>query len=163
MGHDDAAGTHHEAAGHASTNWIFGVLTFRTIVAGLAFFGLTGMALQGVETNDTLRFLFSAGAGLVAIFIVSWIMRSLSRLNADGTLRIQKAVGAMGTVYLSIPGAKGGAGKVHVSVLGRLMEYRAITAHAGLPTGTKVIVVNVLGSDTVEVRPAESLETAPPS
>lgn len=151
VGHDGAGGDHH-APGHSATTWLFGVLTLRTIVAGLAFFGLTGLALQNnTDTEPALILLAAGAAGLAAIFIVHWVMRSLTRLNMDGTLRIQKAVGASGTVYLTVPGSKRGVGKVHVQVSERLMEYKAVTAQDDLPTGAKVVVVNIIGADTVEV------------
>jgi hypothetical protein len=159
-GHDHGGADHHEAAGHSATNWVFGVLTLRTIVAALAFFGLTGMALVETDVSETLRFLAALGAGLVALFIVSFIMRSLGKMNVDGTVRIENALGARGTVYLSIPSAKSGAGKVHVTVQGRRVEYRAMTAFGQLPTGSKIVVVAVLNADTVEVNPVESLEEA---
>jgi hypothetical protein len=56
--------------------------------------------------------------------------------------------------YLSIPGAKAGVGKVHVNQLNRTVEYKAITAQEQLPTGAKIVVVSVVGADTVEVAPA---------
>ena len=48
----------------------------------------------------------------------------------------------------------GGAGKVQVSVLSRTVEYKA-TAKEALPTGAKIVVVAIVGSDTVEVAPAQ--------
>lgn len=160
-GHHNGTGTHHEAQGHPATNWLFGLITFRTIIAGLAFFGLIGLALLNTPgVSETIAFLGALAAGALAVVVVGLVMRSLSRLNIDGTVRIQKAVGATGTVYLTIPGANGGTGKIHVSVQNQLKEYRAMTPHADLPTGTKVVVVKVIGSDTVEVTPAESLETS---
>jgi hypothetical protein len=154
VGHDGTGGDHN-AHGHPATTWLFGVLTLRTLVAGLAFFGLTGLALQNnTDTEPALILLAAGAAGITAIFIVHWVMRSLTRLNVDGTVRIQKAVGASGTVYLTVPGSKRGVGKVHVQVSDRLMEYKAVTAQEDLPTGVKVVVVNIIGSDTVEVSKA---------
>jgi hypothetical protein len=66
-------------------------------------------------------------------------------------VRIERAVGRPGTVYLRIPAHKSGAGKIHVNVQNRTMEYEAMTTHELLPVGAKVVVVNVLGPDTVEV------------
>lgn len=151
----------HEATGHHATNLLFTIITFRTITAGLAFFGLTGWVLQDSypDMSKTWVLLGAVGAGLLAIFVVATIMRSLSKLNTDGTIRITRAVGSIGTVYLPIPGARSGAGKVHVSVQGQLKEYRAVTSHGELPTGTEIVVVKTIGSDTVEVSPVESLET----
>jgi hypothetical protein len=159
-GHHDAAhghGTH----GHPATNWIFGMLTFRTVVAGLAFFGLTGWAMLENGAVPGFAMLAAVIAGCLAIVIVGWVMRSLNKMNLDGTVRIQKAVGATATVYLSIPGGNEGTGKIHVNVQNQLKEYRAVTSQGALPTGTKVVVVRVIGSDTVEVSPVGSLETAP--
>jgi membrane protein implicated in regulation of membrane protease activity len=160
-GHHDGAGHHHGAHGHAATNWLFGLLSFRTVVAGLAFFGLTGLAmLNNTSAEPAVAFVAAVAAACLAVVVVGTVMRSLHKLNLDGTVRIQKAVGSRGTVYLSIPGGNGGEGKVHVSVQGQLKEYKAVTSHGGLPTGTKIVVVRVVGSDTVEVGPVESLEAS---
>lgn len=150
--------SHHDAAAHPSSNWIFGILSFRTLVAGITFFGLAGWGLSDTGLQPGVVMMLSIGVGLVAVFIVATIMRSLSRLNLDGTVRIQRSVGRAGTVYLSIPAAKGGTGKIHVPVQGCMKEYKAITSDSELPTGTKVVVVKVVTGDTVEVAPAESRE-----
>jgi hypothetical protein len=82
-------------------------------------------------------------------------MRFLFKLNVDGTVRIDRALGAHGTVYLSVPGAKAGVGKVLVNQLDRTVEYKAITSLEQLPTGAKIVVVGIVSADTVEVAPQE--------
>src|SRR6266542_2153923 len=89
-----------------------------------------------------------------ALFGVAYLMRSLHRLKADGTVRIERAVGQNGTVYLTIPAQKAGVGKVTLSLQNRTVEYQAVTPHQQLPTGSKIVVTAVLGPDTVEVVPA---------
>jgi hypothetical protein len=81
-------------------------------------------------------------------------MRSLARLQSDGTVRIERAVGRAGTVYLRIPGGRSSAGKIHLMLQNRTVEYQAITTGTELPTGTPVKVVAVVGPDTVEVEAA---------
>lgn len=153
FGHDagghDAAGDHHSEHGHES-NWFVGLLTFRTITAGLAFFGLVGLIAQRADIEPIPAALLATAAGVGALLIVAYIMKSLARLNVDGTVRINKSIGCPGTVYIPIP--DGGAGKVQVSVLSRTVEYKA-TAKKALPTGAKIVVVAIVGSDTVEVAP----------
>jgi hypothetical protein len=151
VGHDQDAGHEHED-GHSS--WLLGVLTFRAVVAALAFFGLAGMAAHthGLDDVQSLGVGLAAGAG--AFVLVGFVMRSMSHLRAEGTLHIERAVGQSGTVYLSIPGYKAGAGKVHVKFQNRLVEYQAITALGDLPTGALVVVVSVAGPGTVEVAAA---------
>lgn len=144
-------GGHHETAHDHAANWFTGVLTFRSLVAALTFFGIGGLAARqaGLEVPLTVGVAVALGGG--ALFGVAFLMRSLGKLRAEGTVRINRAVGSTGTVYLNIPGGKKGAGKVHLNLQNRTVEYQAITPDADLPTGAKVVVVGVIGSDTVEV------------
>jgi hypothetical protein len=163
-GHDMAGG--HDAAGHhhgehsTEPNWFFNLLTFRTLTAAFAFFGLTGLACIRLEMEPIPGLAVALGAGAVALFVVAWLMRLLTRLNVDGTIRIESALGSRGTVYLSVPGAKSGVGKVHVNVLNRTIEYNAVTSQDQLPTGAKIVVVNVVSADTVEIALASETERA---
>jgi hypothetical protein len=155
-GHD--VGGHDHTVGHdAETSWIFSVLSFRTLTAAAAFFGLTGLAASRYLDPLPASGL-AVGAGALALCLVGWIMRMLTRLNVDGTVRIERAVGSSGTVYVPIPASKAGIGKVQVSVLNRTMEYNAVTSKDNLPTGAKVYVVGVVSSDTVEVASATDSE-----
>ena len=95
---------------------------------------------------------------------VYFLMRGLFKLTADGTERIARAVGEEATVYLTIPGENQGAGKVHVTVQHRTLEFDAVTSGEKLPTGARVIVVGVLSSDRVEVEPiVEPTEVVEPA
>jgi hypothetical protein len=68
-------------------------------------------------------------------------------------------VGQPAVVYLGVPGGRAGTGKVHLTLQNRLVELQAVTTQgAQLPTGADVIIVDVLGPDTVEVVPTPSLE-----
>jgi hypothetical protein len=154
-GHDAAHDTGHEAAA-----WFARMLTFRAVVAAATFFGLAGMAgteRWGAEAPITLC--VALAAGVAALFLVATLLRGLDKLHAEGNVRIDRAVGKGGTVYLTIPGAKTGMGKVHLNLQNRTMEYQAVTAQQALPTGTKIVVVSVINSDTVEVAPATQGET----
>lgn len=156
-GHDAAshgADSQHDASHHAEPNWFISKLTFRTLSAAFAFFGLAGLAAARFDLEPLVRLAIAVGTGAVAFFLVAWLMQFLSRLNLDGTIRIERAVGSIGTVYLSIPGARAGVGKVHVNQLDRTVEYKAMTSQEQLPTGAKIVVVSIVSADTVEVAPA---------
>jgi len=152
-GHDlDRAGD--EAPGDIHdhhTNWFFGVVSFRTVTAASAFFGLTGLALQssGVAPWPTLA--VAAGAGAASMYFVHWMMRSMSLLRAEGTTRVREAMGVHGVVYVRIPARNCGAGKVHVALQGRTVELKAATDGDALPTGTRIVVTKVVGDDAVLV------------
>lgn len=160
-GHDDVGHAEHFGGDHAvghegEVSWLFGVLSFRTLTAAFAFFGLAGLgASQRLPDDPVVALLIALAAGLAALVLVAWVLRLLHRFQAEGTVRIDRAIGAAGTVYLPIPGGGRGAGKVMVNVQNRTMEYQAITAQPQeLPTGTRVSVVAVVGPGTVEVAPA---------
>jgi hypothetical protein len=150
LGHPHPGGDH-EAAHEAESSWFVRLLTFRTVVAGLVFFGLAGRAAAEAEADPGLGLALALAAGAGALFLVGWAMRSLSRLRAEGTVRIHRAVGRTGTVYLPVPGHRAGLGKVLLNVQNRTVEYQAVTPHEALPTGAHVTVLSVVGPGTVEV------------
>jgi hypothetical protein len=158
-GHDMHVDTSHEVAHDAEhTSWLVGVLTFRAIVAALTFFGLAGLAARGLGFAPVPSLAIALAAGAGAIALVASLMRTLSRLRSDGTARVERTVGQTGTVYLSIPAHKTGAGKITVVVQNRTMEYQALTAGDELLTGARVLVTAVISADTVEVNPAPNSE-----
>jgi len=148
-----ADGTGHDGQGHHGSSWLFGVISFRTLVAAATFFGLAGLAAKSAELNLGPQLLLAAAAGVGAMYGVHWIVRSMGRLNEDATVRIRHALGQQGTVYVPIPAAKAHAGKVQIKVQNRLVEYEAVTNNPQrLATGTKIRVVGIAGS-TLEVEP----------
>jgi membrane protein implicated in regulation of membrane protease activity len=151
-GHDGAAGGHdHDAPNHGSS-WLFGVISFRTLVAAFAFFGLAGLATQSGGQNVIVQILIATASGLAAMFGTHYLVKQLGRLGEDSTVRIQRAMGREGTVYIPIPAKKESAGKVQLTLQNRLIEYEAITSGDKLPTGAKVRVTGIRGS-VLEVEP----------
>ncbi len=163
MGHDagdhdvgdgGSEGGHHDAdVEDGGAAWYFGMLSFRAITAGFTFFGLGGLAAYYGGVDSLLNVVIALASGGVALYAVASMMRFLSRLKSDGTVRIERAVGHTGTVYLRVPGQKGGKGKVTLVLQNRTVEVQAVTSQDELPTGTTIKVVAVLSPDTVEVVP----------
>jgi hypothetical protein len=151
--HDGHHGSHHETI----SSWFVSLLTIRTLVAALTFFGLAGLAGMRQWGDGPTTRLLAVAAGAGAMFLVAALMRALSRLRAEGTVRMDRAVGKGGTVYLPIPGRKAGTGKVMLNLQNRTVECQAITAENDLPTGAPVVVVAVISSDTVEVAPVSGV------
>ena len=141
--------------GHPSANLFFEALSIRSLIAAVAFFGLGGLAAEYAGMSAYSTFVCAVGAGVVAMFFVAWIMRLLMQLKSSGTVRIEQCVGHEGTVYLTVPGNKSGAGKVTVMLSDRTMEFPAVTNTDAIPTGSRVVVVDVSGPSTLEVKPAE--------
>src|SRR5688572_26971844 len=80
--HVDASVDHVDAAQHDvhhhGPNWFFSVISLRTVTAALTFFGLTGLALQAGGTPSTTSLAAAVGAGVAALYLVHWLMRSLA-------------------------------------------------------------------------------------
>ena len=152
LGHHDL-GTDHD---HGDGNWFLGLLTFRSVCAAVAFFGLGGLTARYYELPESAQLAAAALAGFGALYLVATLMKLLYRLKSDGSVRINHAVGRTGTVYLRVPGHKAGPGKVTLNLQNRTVELEAFTAAQELPTGTPVRVVAVLGPSSVEVANATS-------
>ena len=142
---------HHHGHSHSSSTWFFGIVTFRTVVAALTFFGLAGMSAQSNDISEGPSLVIGLLAGFAAMYGVHWLMLQLSRLRADGSVRIEHAVGMTGKVYLRVPGAHQGAGKIHLNLQNRTVELTALTEQSELPTGATIVVSKIVGPDTVEV------------
>lgn len=141
-----------------SDGWFVGIVTFRSLVAAVAVFGLTGLAsMKHLSPERSIAVASLAGFGM--LYLVGWGFKKLYQLQADGTVKMQDAVGCTGTVYLTIPGHHQGPGKVTVKVAERTMEYRAMTSGETLKTGTPIVVSNVISEDTLEVESQLPVET----
>lgn len=133
------------------------LLSARALAAAFAFFGIGGMLGLSLGFGALVALPVALAAGTSAAAGTAVLMRLLTSFEEDGSVRIERALGEPGTVYLRIPGQRGGAGKVLLTLQGRTVECQAVTALDELPTGTPIIVVDVLGPDTVEVAPAPTL------
>jgi len=162
VGHDvhvggahGAEGSGHDADGHHGSSWLFGIVSFRTLVAAATFFGLAGLAAQSAGQQTGVQLLLAGAAGLGAMYGVHWIIRTIARLGEDGTVRVRAALGQEGTVYIPIAAAKAQSGKIQLKLQNRLVEYEAVTSSPQrLATGTRVRVVGVSGN-TLEVEPLQ--------
>lgn len=161
VGHDASHGVadHGVTDGdvHAGEAWLVGMFSLRALVGAVTFFGLGGLASQSAGFDPLPTLIIALACGFAAMYIVAVMMTWLRGLAADRTVRIGRAVGAVGTVYLPIPRERTGQGKVHLALQGATSEYLAVTPHTdSLPTGSRVVVTAVISADTVEVMPEEA-------
>lgn len=157
----DLPGDHHTSLGHAAdadyqhpdSTWLFGVLSFRTLIAAAAFFGIAGKAALSAGMSEPMSLMIGIVVGLAAMYGMYWIMKAMSRLASSGNERISYTVGKHAKVYVPIPADGAGLGKVHVNLQNRTVEYQAVSEESEpLRTGETVEIVEVKNSDTVAVR-----------
>lgn len=142
---DIRGGAHHDST------WFFGILSLKSLVAAIAFFGLGGRLLEALEAGAVLSFFGALAAAAIAMVVVAWLMRLLVSLKHDGTVRIEGAVGLPARVYLAVPAQNTGVGKVMLQLQGRTVEYQAITNGDALPSNSNAVVVGVVDDMTLEV------------
>jgi len=143
-----------EAGEHHGSTFMFGIISFKTLIAASTFFGLSGMVAHTGGLAPFMQLLIATVCGGVALVVVHWLMRMLFNLGQSGTLQISNTLGKTATVYIPIPGDNAGMGKVQIKVQDRLAEFAATTsAGAKLITGAKVVVVDVIDGSTLHVEP----------
>jgi membrane protein implicated in regulation of membrane protease activity len=128
----------------------FQFLSLQGMSAFFMMFGLVGLAMLRAGTGFLPALGGAIGAGLLTVWLVSKIFLSARRLQSDGTLRIQNAVGQEGTVYLSIPAD--GSGQVQIAVQGSLRIFEARSAkRVRIPTGERVRVIEIAAGNILIV------------
>jgi hypothetical protein len=151
--HDLDHGADHGLDQHGGA-WFVGILSARAILAALTVFGLAGLTAQKTY-EPGLAFSIASASGAGVLLLVGWLLKTFYGFAADGTVHIEDALGARGKVYLPVPAAAAGHGKVTVHVGTRTVELAAVTTGEKLPTGTPVVVTAVTGPKLVEVARAE--------
>ncbi len=92
--------------------------------------------------------------GGVLMLVLAWLIHVLYSLRSDGTRQINHAIGAIGTVYVTLPPARAAGGQINVTFSGRLETVPALNAALrAIPSGEKVKVVGVVDTNTVLVEP----------
>lgn len=128
-----------------------GYFSFRNLTNFLLGYGWGGVLLQSVIPNTAWLELAAVGVGLVFVLVFVFILRQVLKLSTDKTFHLDETVGFIADTYLRIPAARKGTGKVTVSVRGSTHEIDAMTEGEEIPTGTKVRVTKVIGSELLEV------------
>lgn len=128
------------------------LFSLRSVVAFFVTFGWMGASLVKTSLADHWVLIIAFAAGVVVMLTVAYLMRALYRLQSDGTSDIRKAVGMVGTVYMTVPASRAAKGKVNVMIGDRLEEREAVTDdETPLTFNTEVIVLAVTGGNTLVV------------
>lgn len=132
--------------------------TFRNLVNFILGFGWSAILLQESIPSKPLLISISVIIGLALVAAVMYLFKWLSGMQQSGNIHLQKsAAGCEGKVYLTVPAARGGVGKVQITIAGAVREYDAVTeSDEPLKTGTQIRVVDAMDAETLLV---EALNT----
>jgi len=105
---------------------IFTVKSLTAFFAVGAWAGLLTCALAS-EKLQWLSIIIAIVAGAAAMAVVILLMRAMLKLQNSGNVQPEKLVGMKATVYVSIPPARSGRGKITLNAHGKYMELDAMT------------------------------------
>lgn len=142
---DPAHGVGHDQAAFLK------LFSLQTVSTFLTFFGLVGLGTASMQWSPIAVAVAAGLAGIAALFVVGKLMGGLSRLQSSGNVDLRNAVGHTGSVYLRIPPAGEGHGRVLMQVQGRTVECRAISRADEIPTGATVRVLAHTDDDVLVV------------
>ncbi len=141
-------------AGHEGTlgsAGIFSLLTLRNFINFFLGFGWGGISFAPVIQNKGLLVFVAFLCGLLFVAVFLLMFKAIMRLETNGAFRISDCVGQTASVYLRIPAAHAGAGKIQISINGSVHELNAFTDGDFLPTGSRVRVVKVIDAGSLLV------------
>ncbi len=153
VGGDTDVDSGHGGVGHDQGAFLK-LFSLQTITTFATFFGLVGLGTGKLGWSPITVALAATLAGTAALWLVTRLMRSLAALQSQGNLDLENAVGHTGNVYLRVPPAGQGHGRVMLSVQGRTVECRAISRGHEIPTGATIKVVERTDDDVLVVETA---------
>lgn len=118
------------------------LFSVKGLTAFFAIGGWTGLVMLTSRVSAAISIPVSVVAGIAAYFIVWFAVRMMLKLQEDGTADYGSAVGKQATVYVSVPPARSGRGKVTLVLQGRYTEADAVTDDAErIPVDASVEIV----------------------
>lgn len=130
-----------------------GVFSFRNLINFLLGYGWAGVLLFDDIEKRWLLQLLAIAVGVLFVLAFVFMFRQVMKLSHDGSFKMSETIGLKADVYLRIPAARSGRGKVQISVKGSVHEIDAVTDNdAEIPTGGQVEIVEVLGDDLLLVK-----------
>lgn len=148
---------HHDAVDAVGTDFDHGgggIFSIKPLTGFfLGFGGAGGLALEA-GWSLALATIVALVAGAVVMAVIVAMFRAIYSMRSDGTVRPEEAVGAIGTVYVTLPASKAPGGQVIVNFSGRQETFDALnTGDRAVKSGDKVKVTAVIDSRTVVVEP----------
>lgn len=122
-----------------------GLIAFFAIGAWVALAALKG----GLHWGWTIPIFFFSGA--LALVGVGFLYKYAYKLQSNGTMSPEQALGKTGEVYLTIPANNGGSGKLTITVQGKSTEVDCITYDAEPILTGQIATVNEIVGDVYVV------------
>ncbi len=105
------------------------IFTVKSITAFFAVGSWAGLLTCAVAPANLqwLAVIIAIIAGGAAMAVVVLIFRAMAKMQCNGALETDKLVGKQATVYISVPSARSGRGKITLNAQGKFLELDAVT------------------------------------
>ena len=129
------------------------IFTLRGIVAFFVVFGWIGVVMLSAEIPLVIALIVATLGGFAMMLLLAFLTKMMMKLRNNGNIDIRNAIGTAGRVYLTVPPARSGEGKVQLVLQGSLVERAAVTdEETEIPTGSEVVVVSISAGTDLVVR-----------
>ena len=129
------------------------IFTVRGIIAFFVIFGWVGVVMESANIPLVVTLIVASICGFATMLLIAYLFKLVLRLRSDGTADNRNALGTAGKVYLTIPPARSGEGKINLMLQGAYVERNAVTDETeSIPTGCEIIVVGTSGQTSLVVK-----------
>ncbi len=129
----------------------FQLFSLRNLINFLMGLGWGGICFYTTIENHLILTGVALLVGIIFVALFFFVIKQIQKLAEDNSFKIEETVNKTASVYLTIPAAKSGKGKIQISVRGSMHELDAVTEGEKIETGAPVKVVRVEGSTLVFV------------
>lgn len=132
-----------------------GFLSIRSLTAFFGGFGWSGLAARQAGWSGVSSILIGSAVGAAFFLIAGFLFLQARKLTSSGNIDYGTTVGEIGSVYLTVPPNRSGAGKVEVNASGRVSIVSALTDdEADINARTRIRILEVIDQSTVLVERA---------
>ena len=129
------------------------IFTITGIIAFFVIFGWVGVVMESANINLIISLVVAMICGFAMMVLIAYLFKMVMRLKSDGNTDNRNALGSAGKVYLTIPPARSGEGKINIMLQGTYVERNAVTDEdESIPTGCEIIVVGTSGQTSLVVK-----------
>ncbi len=122
------------------------LFSIRSLVNFFVGFGWAGVSFYNDISSKALLYIVAICVGCLFSYATVFLIRKMKKLEHNGAYKIADCVGKSCDVYLRIPAAGEGRGKVQISLNGSIHEFDAVSTGEAIATGKRVKVVAVEGN-----------------
>ena len=127
----------------------FELFSIQGLAAAIMMFGYMGMFTYSATNTELYAVLAGGLAAVVSMYGVGLMLKGISELHVDGTMKHEDAIGQRGEVYSRIRPNESGEVSVPVDGTLRVLTARAKDKTLHIDTGEFIKVIDVIGSTLI--------------